>query len=497
MPTWVPIEIFVASTCLTAGGIWLKLFSIARRYGGPLFGITSQHQVIHNLPGVERLFAQPFHTLDHEPVGYTITTRVFGGEDCKEMRDSLNKAKKDLFTAVERGFVNEAASLEMIQRADIGTKTYNLLTFSSNPDDLNTWERSANHKLIQPESATQPGIVEIGLESMIRGYGTAVAIPLLYGSDFLRRHPRLIDDFWKFDNDVFPLRMIGVPEWAPIKAMREGIAARARCLEALHALHARLERHLQGEDVGCDLSDVGQVALDRSRAYTAAGVSHRHRGDIDMGLLWGQNANTQPLVYWLTVHIYATPGLLEAIRAEIAPCVAPTPDGARIEKIDYPALSRDCPLLKSTYLETFRVANDPSCLRYVGRPVTISDGASTQNLAPGTYITVPLGIRQKSADVWAHPDKFVPDRFIETDGATGRRVARYGALRPWGMGTGICKGRTFAEKEILGVVASVVSLWDFEPADGGAWKVPGMRPGTGVVRPTSDLRIRARRRVVG
>ena len=53
-----------------------------------------------------------------------------------------------------------------------------------------------------------------------------------------------------------------------------------------------------------------------------------------------------------------------------------------------------------------------------------------------------------------------------------------------------------AEKEILGVVASVASLWDFEPADGSAWRVPDMKPGTGVMRPVKDIRIRAKRRVV-
>ncbi|KAL0262531.1 hypothetical protein SLS55_001499 [Diplodia seriata] len=501
MPTWIPIEIFVASTCLVADGVALKLLSLFRRYGGSLFGITAQHQVIHNLKGVERLFAQPFHTLDHEPVGYTITIRVFGGEDCKEMRDGLNRCKKDLFAAVEKGFVNEAAALEAIQKADVGAKTYNLVTFSDNPDHLNPWERSANHKLLQPETSTQPGIVEVGLENLIRNYGTTIAIPLLYGSDFLKRNPRLIDDFWHFDNVVFPLRMVGIPEWAPIRSLKEGIAARTRVLEAMWSLYERIEKHIEGdESLDCDMSDVGPVALARCKAYMANGVSYRHRGDIDMGLLWGQNANTQPLIYWFVVYVYATPGLLDAIREEIAPYVQLTTDDAthhaRISKMDYPGLSRDCPLLKSAYLETFRHANEPSCLRYVGRDLTIADGEQTHHLAQGTYITVPLGINQRSAAVYADPTKFVPDRFIETDEATGKRVARYGSLKPWGMGTGICKGRTFAEKEILGVVASVASLWDFEPADGSAWKVPDMKPGTGVMRPVKDIRIRAKRRVV-
>lgn len=410
------------------------------------------------------------------------------------MRDALARCKKELFTAVEKGFVNEVASQEAILKAHVGRQAYNLITFSSNVDNLNPWELSANHKLIQPETSSQPGIVEVGLENLIRNFGASVAIPLLYGSDFLKRNPRLIDDFWTFDNNVFPLRMLGIPTWFPMKAMREGIAARTRILEAMRSFHARLEKHLQGEAVDGDMSDVGQVEVDRSKAFTKHGVSCNHRGDIDFGLLWGQNANTQPLIFWLLAYIHATPGLLQAIRAEVAPFVPQQPEGH--VAVDYQGLSRDCPLLKSAYLETFRLANEPSSLRYVARPVTIPDGNCTHTLAPGTFITLPHAIAQRNPALYADPAKFVPERFIETDEATGKRVARYGALKPWGIGVGMCKGRTFAEKEILGVVAAVVSLWELEPVGGGEWEVPGMRPGTGVMRPTSDVRVRARRRVV-
>lgn len=74
-------------------------------------------------------------------------------------------------------------------------------------------------------------------------------------------------------------------------------------------------------------------------------------------------------------------------------------------------------------------------------------------------------------------------------------MARQGGLTPWGGGLPMCKGRIFAEREVLLIVASVLALWDFEPVAEGGWRVPGMIKGTGVNMPKGDLRARVRRRV--
>lgn len=74
-------------------------------------------------------------------------------------------------------------------------------------------------------------------------------------------------------------------------------------------------------------------------------------------------------------------------------------------------------------------------------------------------------------------------------------MPRYGKLKPWGAGVGICKGRAFAEKEILGVVACFITLWDMEPSGGGEWTLPGFVPGTGVMRPKEAVRVVIKRRL--
>ena len=127
--------------------------------------------------------------------------------------------------------------------------------------------------------------------------------------------------------------------------------------------------------------------------------------------------------------------------------------------------------------------------------MTIHDGQQEHHLKSGTWISAVHAVLQKDSSVYPEPEKFIPDRFLESDKENGNKVARYGKLRPWGTGPGMCKGRIFAEKEILGIAAAVIALWDIEPVS-KVWKVPAMRPGTGVNRPVHDVRVIIKKRVM-
>jgi cytochrome P450 len=149
--------------------------------------------------------------------------------------------------------------------------------------------------------------------------------------------------------------------------------------------------------------------------------------------------------------------------------------------------------MNACIFETYRMANEATSIRYVARPITINDGAHKHVLNPGTFVTAPLSLIQRDPSVYADPDKFIPDRFLEADPETAKTVARYGRLRPWGSGAASCKGRTFAEKEIVALGTAIIALWDIGPAS-GTWKLPAMVPGTGVKRPVEDIRVVIRRR---
>lgn len=63
-------------------------------------------------------------------------------------------------------------------------------------------------------------------------------------------------------------------------------------------------------------------------------------------------------------------------------------------------------------------------------------------------------------------------------------------------GPSICKGKIFAERECLSLVAGVLVCWDFEPVDPDGWKIPAQQKTTAVALPAEDVRVRIRRRKV-
>lgn len=462
--------------------------------------------MLYKLPSVERLLARGRDAVDTHALGLTMLRRVFGAApESPGLRADFAALNAALTAAVERGFVNNAAATAALARAHVARCVARLLSFE--PDGRRQRRR---------ERAARVVVVAADLDALLRDLGACIAIPLLYGADFLDRNPRLLADFWSFDNHAFPLLLAGAPAWLPVPSFREGLRARARLHDALAAFYRRLQQSERGEpvDFGADMTDVSAVARQRNAAFDRFAVPVRDRGELELGALWGQNANTQPLIFWFVLYIYSTPGLVDALRAEVDPCLAPaapsgpstsptssTPsssaaaaaaDPRLVDHIDYAALGTACPLLKSALLETFRLANQPMSIRYVARPLTVPDGEHSHHLRAGTWISAPHAGIQRDGAVFPDPDRFVPDRFLERDGRTGRPVARYGQLRPWGAG--ICKGRTFAEKEILAVVACFVAMWDMDPAGGGPWTLPGFSPGTGVMRPRESVRVVIKRR---
>ncbi|KAH8595413.1 putative cytochrome P450 [Bisporella sp. PMI_857] len=487
-PIWATIEIAVAGYVLSRGGLGRDIYSIVRRYRGSLFGITSTHQVLANFPGVDRLMSQSHHTINAEPVQYTLFTRAFGGVDTPELKKKLEDSWKDPPAPIERPFPNDAAATAAIERGGPAQMAASLISYSEEKDQMKRWELSADIKVVSPDLAQwgKPGKVEANLQNLLRDFGACFAIPLLYGKNFLDRNPHLLDDFWKFDNELFPLLMIGFPIWVPFKMMREGLSSRLRLLGAIEALYRRIDKSQRCEHVDTDISDVSDVPFERNTVYEREDWSYQQRAAGDLAIPWGQNANTQPVLFWLLAYVYSTPDLLESLRKEIELYITLSETNQDITSMDFVNLSRNSQLLKSCIFETYRMANEATSIRYVERPVTIDDGKYKHNLKPGMFLSAPHGLIQRDPSIYPDPDRFVPDRFLEAD-ASGKLVARYGRLKPWGSGASMCKGRSFAEKEIMALSAAVIALWDIAPASGN-WILPAMVPGTGLKKPVTDIR---------
>jgi hypothetical protein len=468
------------------------------RYGGSLFGVTSGHQILAELPGVDRLMAHSHHIFTSNPAQYSLCTLVFGCVDSLDLQKKFDKSVKDLVPPLERTFLNDAASTAAVEKSRVAERGASLVSFSSDVEHMARWELSAGIKVIQPEASGNPGKVEANMQSLFRDFGACMSIPIIYGQDLLDRNPQILDDFWIFDNELFPLLMVGVPSWAPFKMMQDGLKARARIIDSLEGIFRRVEQERKGEpiDFGADISDVSTMLRERNSIYTRDGWTFPERAAADLGTFWGLNANAQPVLFWFLLYVYSTPGLVERIREEISPYINLSEgDRPEILSMDFPSLFRKCQLFKACIFETYRLVNEPTSIRYVTQPVSVNDGNLKHDLKQGTYVSVPLALRNKDPSLYEDPDTFVPDRFLEIDPETGKSTAKYGKLKPWGIGAAMCKGRTFAEKEIVSLGSAVISLWDISPAD-GEWKLPAMIPGTGVKKPVQDIRVVIQRRVI-
>ncbi|KAI4665095.1 uncharacterized protein J4E79_003395 [Alternaria viburni] len=357
-PVWATLEIGLTSHLFSENGLGRRILMLLRRNSGSLVGLSSKHQILIDSPHITRLMAKSI--LDPLPSQYTLLVRVFGGVDSLQFKEKLDASNRDLRTPIEKVFMNENAATAALEKACIPEKVKSFVTFQSNPRDMELWEHSAQIRVINPESS---GVekVEANFQSLVRDFGACIAIPQLYGRDFLDRYPQALEDLWKFDNDLFPLLMIGLPLWAPLKVLKEGLAARTRLITELEALYRRIDQHQQGDpvDFDADMRDVGETALGRNNVYRREGWSFPERGAGDLGLLWGQNANTQPLLFWLLTYVYSTPEILEQLREELTPYVTMSSTIPReLISLDMRGLSRDCPLGLSVQAQfTLRTEN--------------------------------------------------------------------------------------------------------------------------------------------
>lgn len=344
--------------------------------------------------------------------------------------------------------------------------------------------------------------------NLIKDFVGVNALATAVGSDFIKNYPNFMSDMWAFDDQFFSL-IVGIPSWMQyvVPPLRRALKARERMGKAV----ARMSKALDDFDNGIidpdwpNVADVSLLFKRHNSVYRENGWPVGLRGTSSFTLVWALMANANVLIFWLILRISAIPGLTNAILKETSPYVVKDADGK--VTIDDEGLSKHCPLLKSCFIECLRLDNNPTAIRKVNKDFSMtpnpavdtntpasSTSTSTHhsyNISAGCFIAIVAELHHTNPTHFPSPSEFVPDRHI-TDGA-----ASYGTMRPWGGGVSICKGRLFAEKEVLSTVAALLPLWRFEPAEGagGSWRVPGHKRMTvGVKRPTEVVRVRVARR---
>ncbi|RFU35883.1 hypothetical protein B7463_g423, partial [Scytalidium lignicola] len=365
----------------------------------------------------------------------------------------------------------------------------NIFSFMEGEVDQHSWERWASARYINEDEE------EINLNAVLRDIMGQVSVPALFGQAFFENNPDILHDVYDFDSGMMYFLM-GLPWFTPWPSVIRAHLGRWRLRESMTEFSKALEDTIEGKAVDSKWDNMDDVKY---------GFSHKERGDISM--LWAMVVNATALVYWQVLYIFATPGLLDRVRNEIAPyaqVTKPTIIGTISEspglKIDQEGLAKNCPLFRATYLESLRLSSQPWSVRKVAKDVSIplekqGGEATSYVLKSGGYITLPHDLHMRDPKYFKDPEKFVPERFLYTkeDGTISTDI---GTIRPYGGGPSMCKGRQIAERECMAFVAAVVMYWDMEPADSKkTWVIPAQKKTSAVSLPVQDSRVRVKRRV--
>ena len=463
---------------------------------------------------VKQLFLTRSSVASNQSFGKYITENFFGAgeevyglpeEDMGRLHVALNSLMRDTF-------LSKAVSATI---AGVEQKTADLITFSRSLVDQHLWERLANVNVVSTNN--EPLVAEADFFPLVRNYVADVANTALMGSDFMNKYPHAWQDLWAMDSamNTFLMR---IPRWVPFPGVARAHNARHRLVLAIEDFHAALQKYLRGEDPGSDwhdMSDVSETLKLRAKAFVEIGFTPQQSAPADLAIIWAFNANATQIAFWLIYHLYADPQTLAEVRAEIAPyakawrpndLALPIQEPPRLS-LDLEGILKDCPLLRSVYYEVLRF--DSFAFSY---KEMVSDGTFTESvedaqiqgrsepqtyfIPKGQYIAAPSGLHQMDPRYWHQPHTFQPRRFMEQDEKQPEKwtTPDMKTMRPFGGGSTMCKGKTFAERETLCFAAGILRMWDVRPK-GGVWRDLGHKQASGAFLPKRDLRVEFRLRV--
>ncbi|KAI9772966.1 MAG: hypothetical protein M1840_008848 [Geoglossum simile] len=467
---------------------------------------------IHNLactPSLVRsIFAQT-SSVESEDIAMFMLNRAFGMP--RSFNKTLSGMAKDLSAVVHKCLMREPGLGKMSAgtMAACEEHTPNLVSFASSPIDQSLWERESDVDVWHGLKDTgEPDLaVEANLFSLLRNFVGHVATPSLMGQAFMDYYPEVLRDIWDLEYGLMYL-VAGIPRWVPIPTLGRAHRAQNKLNRRISEFHLAMDLAEDGRNPGPewrDFSDVSDVIKGRHRVWRDANIPPHLRSDV--AILWAMNANANNLCFWMVLHILATPDLVDRIRAEVEPHVqASQPDNILglteppMLKMSLAGLKGECPLLKSCYFETLRFDSATWSIKRIVKDFTITahgkdglGGTKSFALKSGEYVSIPSEVHQSDPRYFPSPESFMAERFL-TRKPDGTTEADIGTLRPYGGGLGICKGKVFAEGEVLACVAGIIALWDFEPIGADGWQIPHRVRASGVTLPKTDVRVRIRRR---
>lgn len=351
------------------------------------------------------------------------------------------------------------------------------------------------------EISSHPGTaVEVYLFSFLRQLVGNIAVRAIMGLEFTTRHPEFIHHLWNLDTGV-SFFLLGL-ENLPLAAARAGREARDAVFQAtLEHHHALLSAdHAEGR-VYTDMSDVSDICKTLLQEWRELGISTQSCASITSAILWAANINTAPIVYWFIRHLYQSRDVLDQVRVEVEPFVQYSLDPTPRINVDIEALTSRCPLFRVAFLETLRMEAHTFSLKMVTEDCNVvpyqKSGDEQFSLKKGEIVCISHGAHQMDPKYFPEPFEFNPLRYENqpTDGQKTFPSTTYGDMFVFSGGKALCKGRDFAQAEVLAIVAAFITSWEMDPIyETTEWREFDRISTSGAYIPKKDFKIKLTRR---
>ncbi len=202
------------------------------------------------------------------------------------------------------------------------------------------------------------------------------------------------------------------------------------------------ERRTSGEDTG-DLLSMLLHATDTEGDGT--GMSDQQLRDEAITLFIAGHETTANALTWTWLMLARSPAAERALHEEVDRVL-----GDRLPTMEDLA---QLPYARAVIAESMRLY-PPAYI--VGRRSTETYQIREYEFAPRTIFLSPQFIVHRDPRWWPEPDRFIPERWLDTAATAARPKMAY---FPFGAGTRICVGEQFAWMEAILVLATLARRW--------------------------------------
>ncbi|PSR82994.1 cytochrome P450 [Coniella lustricola] len=514
VPYWIPYLGHLPRLALDPDGLLAKLKKLYPAGAFSLDLLGSTHTVVFTPSLTASLLDQPDNVVDVSHATSHLLQTVFGFSRSiadLALYDTLLKDLREQYNL----FSSKQPLSEMVNSMTdrLRHNVAEFVTFNGSEIDQAHWERLASATLVE-DPKTGEAVVEADMFELVRNFVALTANAALLGTDFVENYAEFWQALWRLDKGVASLAM-DLPALLPINRAIGARRARGFLLRYLDEFETAMETARNGENPGPQWADVKNVSplVQRrvDQVYRKHNVSIKQRSALDLALVWGLNANTNPLIFWLLWRLYSqSTDLLARVRTEIAPFVvlekpavgfgAAFGTATRIEKIDSEGLLNNCPLLKASYLETLRLDQDAWSFHSVREDTVVGDREGNKVfLRAGTFAHAAPHLWHRDAQAYDEPDVWRPERHLKPKATNEKQEHEQVAnldnnLKPYGRVITEGKEQPFIEREVLLFAAAIIAMYDIQPQAGAPWNLPKRETTAGAKHPLLPVNVWIRSR---